>query len=98
MSISERTIEHLARLAHLDLEPAEMEDLTRDLDAILRYAERLSAGDASGADDIPPMTWLREDIPSAPLNSEAAVSIAPDRHNALFKVPPVIGGDRSKSA
>src|SRR5262245_32582313 len=94
MPISERTIEHLARLAHLDLEPEEMERLTRDLGAILQYVERLSESDADVADEVAGMTWLREDIPAAPLASGAAVSIAPDRHNELFKVPPVLGGDR----
>ena len=98
MPISERTIEHLARLAHLDLEPEEMERLTRDLGAILEYVERLSDTNDAVHDDIAPMTWLREDIPAAPMAQGAAVSIAPDRHNELFKVPPVLGGDRTKSA
>ena len=95
MPISERTILHLARLAHLDLEAEEMERLTRDLGAILEYVERLSEADDAVADDIAAMTWLREDIPAAPMASGAAVSIAPDRHNELYKVPPVLGGDRS---
>ena len=98
MPISEQTIEHLARLAHLDLEPEEMERLTRDLAAILQYVERLSDSDDVPADEIPAMSWLREDSPAPPMAPGAAVSVAPDRHNELFKVPPVLGGDRSKPA
>ena len=97
MPISERTIEHLARLAHLDLEPEEMERLTRDLGAILEYVERLADPDETIADEILPMTWLREDTPALPLAPGVAVSVAPERHNDLFKVPPVLGGERSKS-
>jgi len=98
MPISEHTIQHLARLSHLDLEPEEMERLTRDLGAILQYVERLSETDDAVLDDISSMTWLREDIPAATMASGAAVSVAPDRHNDLFKVPPVLGGERAKSS
>ena len=94
MPISEQTLLHLARLAHLDLEPEEMDRLTRDLGAILQYVERLSETSDAVLDDIPGMIRLREDIPAAPLASGSAVSIAPDRHNELFKVPPVLGGER----
>ena len=98
MPISEQTIAHLARLAHLDLEPEEMERLTRDLGAILEYVERLADTDEAIVADVLPMTWLREDNPAPPLAPGIAVSVAPERHNELFKVPPVLGGDRSKSA
>ena len=96
MPISERTILHLAKLAHLDLEPGEMEGLTRDLGAILDYVERLSDQDATIEDEMPAMPWLRDDVPAAAMPSGRAVSIAPDPQNELFKVPPVLGGDRSK--
>ena len=95
MPISEQTIEHLARLAHLDLEPEEMERLTRDLGAILEYVARLADTPETVADEIAPMAWLREDNPAPPLIPGVAVSVAPERHNDLFKVPPVLGADRS---
>ena len=96
MPISERTILHLAKLAHLDLEPGEMEGLTRDLGAILEYVERLADTDDAIEDEIPPMGWLRDDVPAPAMPPGLAVSVAPDPQNELFKVPPVLGGDRSK--
>jgi len=96
MPISERTIEHLAKLAHLDLDPAEMEGLTRDLGAILEYVERLSDSDVTIEDEMPPLGWLRDDVPAPGMQPGLAVSIAPDPQNELFKVPPVLGGDRAK--
>ena len=94
MPISERTILHLAKLAHLDLEPGEMEALTRDLGAILEYVERLTDTDDAIEDEIPRMGWLRDDVPAPAMQPGRAVSIAPDPQNELFKVPPVLGGER----
>ena len=96
MRITEADIARLARLAQLDLDPGELHNLTRDLDAILAYVERL---DPEGA--APPVamgsTPLRDDVPADPMPSARAVSIAPDRQSELFKVPPVLGGERTKA-
>jgi aspartyl-tRNA(Asn)/glutamyl-tRNA(Gln) amidotransferase subunit C len=98
MPISERTIEHLARLANLDLDPDERDRLAKDLGAILEYVERLADTEEGTALEIPSMTQLREDTPTPPLPSGIAVSVAPERHNELFKVPPVLGSERPKPA
>jgi aspartyl-tRNA(Asn)/glutamyl-tRNA(Gln) amidotransferase subunit C len=98
MPISEHEIERLARLAHLDLDPEEKERLTRDLGAILAYVERLAEMEDGITDEPAPMTRLREDVPQAPLAPGIAVSIAPDRQNELFRVPPVLGPERAKTS
>jgi aspartyl-tRNA(Asn)/glutamyl-tRNA(Gln) amidotransferase subunit C len=94
MSISRKDVEHLARLAHLELDAAEAERLAADLDSILDYARRLAAvPEDVGEGDVPsPGTPLREDEPGPRLPPGAAVAPAPERSNDLFKVPPAIGG------
>ena len=96
MRISEADLARLARLAQLDLDSGELSNLTRDLDAILAYVERLDPEGA--ASELPAgSTPLREDVPADPMPSARAVSIAPDRQSELFQVPPVIGGERTKA-
>ena len=96
MRISESDLARLARLAQLELDPGELSNLTRDLDAILAYVERL---DPEGAAPrvVTDSTPLREDVPAGPMPPARAVSIAPDRQSELFKVPPVLGGERPKA-
>jgi len=91
-------VEQIAALAHLELTTDETELFTRQLGAILEYAERLQEVDT---DDIT-STWnpsdiqspLRRDDVRASLPSEDALSNAPDatvRGPAFFRVPKVIG-------
>ena len=97
MRISESDIARLARLAQLELDPAELHNVTRDLDAILAYVERLDPEGAASSEDATSSTPLRDDVPALPMSSARAVSIAPDRQSELFKVPPVLGGERAKA-
>ena len=94
MSISRKDVEHLARLAHLELDDAEATKLAADLEAILAYARRVAAVPEDGdAADLPAgSTPLREDEPGPPLPPGVAVAPAPERASDLFKVPPAIGG------
>ena len=95
MPISEREVAHLARLASLELDPEEITRLSRDLGAILDYAQRLPAIENAGSEDETPSTPLREDVPGPLMEAGRAVSAAPDRQSGLFKVPPVLGGEPS---
>jgi aspartyl-tRNA(Asn)/glutamyl-tRNA(Gln) amidotransferase subunit C len=93
--ISEKTIAHLAKLAHLDLRPEETERFSRHLRQILDYARSL---ESLPIDDVPPMSHaasgeiLRDDAPAAELPRELALSEAPDAESGLFRVPRVLGG------
>ncbi|EYF03684.1 Asp-tRNA(Asn)/Glu-tRNA(Gln) amidotransferase subunit GatC [Chondromyces apiculatus] len=81
----------LARLAHLDISPAEVDRLTGDLANILAYVRQLEALDVS---DVPPTAQillarspLREDaeIPSFP--QDTALAEAPRVQDGGFTVP-----------
>jgi len=92
--ISLAEVEHVARLARLELSAAEKARMRSQLDAILGYIEKLDQVDATG---VPPTTHvlplanvMREDEvrPSYPV--EAMLANAPDLEGESFRVPRIL--------
>ncbi len=87
----------IAALAHLDLEPAELDLFAQQLGDILGYAEEVQQIDTTG---VPPTASVvmrhgadRHDVVRGSLDREEALANAPDPalDAGLFKVPRVIG-------
>jgi aspartyl-tRNA(Asn)/glutamyl-tRNA(Gln) amidotransferase subunit C len=97
LSISREDVEHVARLAHLELAPGEIDGLARDLAAILEYAaclDTVDTGDIDPAGDGGEETSrLRDDAVAPGLRPGRATEGAPDAENGLFKVPPAFTGE-----
>lgn len=92
--ISPADVEHVARLARLDLSAAEKERMRTELDGILAYIDKLRALDTR---DVPPTSHavpvtnvMREDVERPSLPQEEMLANAPDRHRDLFRVPKII--------
>jgi aspartyl-tRNA(Asn)/glutamyl-tRNA(Gln) amidotransferase subunit C len=92
--ISPGDVEHVARLARLDLSAAEKERMRTELDGILAYIDKLRALDTR---DVPPTSHavpvtnvMREDEERPSLPQEEMLANAPDRHRDLFRVPKII--------
>jgi aspartyl-tRNA(Asn)/glutamyl-tRNA(Gln) amidotransferase subunit C len=84
-------IEHVARLARLELKPEERERLRAQLGVILEHAAKV--GEVATA-DVPPTAYairrsnvLRPDEPRPSLPVEDILANAPDREDDRFKVP-----------
>jgi aspartyl-tRNA(Asn)/glutamyl-tRNA(Gln) amidotransferase subunit C len=84
-------VDHVARLARLELSEAERERLRVQLGQILEHAARV--GEVA-ADAVPPTSWaipranvLREDDPEPSLSQDVALHNAPDRTQDRFRVP-----------
>lgn len=94
MKISREEVEHVARLARLALEPAELEALTGQMDAILGYVDKLNELDTEGivptAHAVPMENAFREDLVTPSIGIERAQQNAPSTDGACFKVPKVI--------
>lgn len=92
--ITRAEVEHVARLARLELGEEEKERMTSQLDAILGYFDTLSALDTSGVEPtatvIPMVSVMREDVVRPSLSREDALANAPDREDAFFRVPRII--------
>jgi aspartyl-tRNA(Asn)/glutamyl-tRNA(Gln) amidotransferase subunit C len=93
MAISKEEVLHVARLARLALTDAEVEQLTKELGAILDAVSIVSELDL--ADVLPtshPLDLVNiwdEDEPRASLALDDVFANAPERDGDLFRVPPV---------
>lgn len=94
-SISHKEVEHVARLARLDLTEPEKNLFGEQLSQILTFVEQLQEVSTEG---IPPTAsvaeqelLLREDLPREGLSQEQALSNAPDVSEGFFVVPKIIG-------
>jgi aspartyl-tRNA(Asn)/glutamyl-tRNA(Gln) amidotransferase subunit C len=93
--VTPETVDAVARLARLSLDPGERELFARQLGDILAWADSLAALDTEG---VPPMAHpgrasaLREDEPRPGLDRGTVLEGAPDPAEGLFRVPRVLGG------
>lgn len=92
-------VQHLARLARLQLTPDELDRFARQLGDILAFAQQIQAVDTSAItttdpDDPLGADAMRDDDVTPSLAREAALADAPaaDRGAGLFKVPRVLNG------
>ncbi|MBU5674768.1 Asp-tRNA(Asn)/Glu-tRNA(Gln) amidotransferase subunit GatC [Paenibacillus brevis] len=94
MSIQVNDVEHVAKLARLNLTEEEREIFTGQLNAILQYAEKLNELDT---DQVEPTTHvlhlsnvMREDEVRESLPQEKVFRNAPEEEDGQFKVPAVL--------
>jgi aspartyl-tRNA(Asn)/glutamyl-tRNA(Gln) amidotransferase subunit C len=92
--IQTREVEHVARLARLELSPDETERLRAQLDRILGYIDKLRELSIDGVPPtshaLPIVNVMREDTPRPCLPTEAMLLNAPDRSGDFFRVPRII--------
>jgi aspartyl-tRNA(Asn)/glutamyl-tRNA(Gln) amidotransferase subunit C len=96
LKITPELVQHVARLARLDLEPGEAEKMQSQLGDILGYIGLLDELDLS---DVPPTSHvinmtnvMREDEVKPSLPVEKGLANAPEREGTAFKVPRIIEG------
>ena len=93
MKISAQEVQRVAVLARLRLTAAERTQLTKDLDGILGYMDKLNEVETS---NVAPFTSaveiqeLREDTVTNQPDTEVLLANAPDRYDNFFKVPKII--------
>lgn len=92
--IDRATVDHVARLARLDLSDAERERIVPELAKILEYAEQIQALDL---DDVPPTSHavplsnaMRTDEVKPSLAQDEALANAPNAENGRFQVPRIV--------
>jgi len=93
MKLSREELRGVALLARLRLSPEEESPLTMELDAILRYMDKLNQ---LNTDHVEPfkhaisLNPLREDRVTNRPDTESLLANAPDRDGTFFKVPKII--------
>ncbi|KUP20691.1 MULTISPECIES: Asp-tRNA(Asn)/Glu-tRNA(Gln) amidotransferase subunit GatC [unclassified Paenibacillus] len=94
MSITVKDVQHVAKLARLQLSPEEEAVFTEQMNAILQYAEKLNELDT---ENVKPTTHvlqvsnvMRDDVVKESLSQEEALLNAPEDEEGHFKVPAVL--------
>ena len=94
MNISSQDVQHVAKLASLNLSSEEELMFTEQLNAILQYAEKLDGLDTEGIEPTTHVLHLsnvmREDEQRESLPIEKVLLNAPEDEDGQFKVPAVL--------
>lgn len=93
MALTVEEVEHIARLARLELSPEQKDRYRQQLSAILDYIAKLRELDTA---DVPPTAGggldrmvLRQDISRPSLSTQDLLKNAPEAEDNQFKIPPV---------
>lgn len=96
--ISRDEVAHLADLARIDLDDAELDHLAPQLNVILEAVASISG---VAGDDVPPTSHpipltnvFREDVVVPGLTAEQALSGAPEAEEQRFRVPRILGEEQ----
>ena len=96
--ITREEVRHLADLARIELDDAELDHLAPQLSVILESVASISE---AAADDIPPTSHplpvvnvFREDVVRPSLTAEQALSGAPAVEGQRFLVPRILGDEQ----
>lgn len=94
MSISLKDVQHVANLARLDLSEDEQQKFMDQLNAILKYAEKLNE---LNTDDVEPTSHvlpivnvMRDDVKKESLPLDKVLLNAPDEEDGQIRVPAVL--------
>ena len=94
MSISKKDVEHVARLARLELTEEEKELYTEELNAVLGFMDTLNQLDTS---EVPPTSHVldiknvfRDDVVEPSMEPEEVVANAPAAKDNQFRVPKIM--------
>jgi aspartyl-tRNA(Asn)/glutamyl-tRNA(Gln) amidotransferase subunit C len=93
--ISRADVEHVAKLARLDLTAEEVELFTGQLGAVLAHAADVEALDTSGvpptAHPLPLENVLRDDVVTPSVDRDEVLANAPAVEDKRFRVPRILG-------
>lgn len=97
MGIDKQQVEHVAKLARLELTDNDKERFRGQLSAILEHAERVSALDTEGvtptSHSVPLLNVMRPDVVVPPLDHADALANAPAAESGHFRVPRIMEGE-----
>jgi aspartyl-tRNA(Asn)/glutamyl-tRNA(Gln) amidotransferase subunit C len=95
VKISKKDVLHVASLAHLELDEAEIDRFAEQMAKILEYVDALNQVDTTGVKPTSHAVFLthafREDAPKAHLDRQAGLANAPEQEDGYFLAPRVMG-------
>jgi aspartyl-tRNA(Asn)/glutamyl-tRNA(Gln) amidotransferase subunit C len=94
MTVDNATVRHIARLARLAVDEADLATLGAELSRVLDLADRLAAADTSGVEPMAhphaqTLVW-RADAVTEGDRADALLALAPEARGGFYLVPKVI--------
>lgn len=94
MSVDKDTVRRVAHLARIDVDEASLEPLSKELSAILNFAEQLAEVDVDGVEpmtSVTPMALKRraDEVTDGGIQDKVLAN-APDTREGFFAVPKVV--------
>lgn len=94
LKITKEQVEHVAHLARLNLTDEEKEQMTKDMEAIIEFADQINALDISDVDPtahvIPINNVFREDEVRPSMDRDELLKNAPNQDSGCFSVPKIV--------
>lgn len=94
MKITKEQVEHVAKLARLNLTEEEKEHFTNDMEAIISFADQineLDIKDVKPTDHVIPINNVfRDDVIKPSMDREQLLKNAPSQENGCFSVPKIV--------
>ncbi len=94
MKITKQEVEHVAKLARLELTEQDKDKLIEQMSNILTYVEKLNELDTTGVEPTSHVlditNVLRQDVTVGSLSQEQALGNAPDKAAGHYRVPKII--------
>lgn len=94
-------VKHVAKLARLAIDDAQLRRLAGQLESILEYVNKLGQVDATNVEPmahaLPLHNVLRDDVVEPSLPLDKVLMNAPETDGPFFKVPKVLGGDEDSA-
>lgn len=94
MSVDQKTVRHIARLARIAVRDDELEAMAKEISGILDWVEQLGEVDVTGVE---PMTSavaismkMRDDVVTEPNLQSEVTKNAPGAEDGFFVVPKVV--------
>ena len=94
MSLSEKDVQYVAKLARLEVTDQEVAKYTQQLDNILEYVQQLNKLDTTAVEPLAHVLDLknvtREDKPAPSLTQQEVLSNGPEVQSGHFRVPKIM--------
>ena len=94
MAIDKNTVKYVAHLARISLNDKELQLLSRQLEDIVNFIDKLAQMDITGVEPTSHILEMsnvfRKDTPKQSLTAQQALGNAPSKQDKFFAVPKVI--------
>lgn len=94
MKISKEQVQHVAKLARLNLTEEETNHMLKDMEAIINFADQLNEADMSAVSPtafiIPNQNVFREDEVVPSMDRDLILANAPRSERGCFSVPKIV--------